>query len=60
MEKFTGALKGRKGTFILQHSATMNAGKGDLMISVVPNSGTEELKGMDGKLTIKIENGKQF
>ncbi len=60
MEKFTGAVKGRKGTFILQHSATMNAGKGDLIISVVPNSGTEELKGIDGKLTIKIESGKHF
>src|SRR2546423_10724451 len=60
MEKFTGTVKGRKGTFIMQHSATMIAGQGDLTITVVPDSGTEELKGIGGKLTIKIENGKHF
>jgi len=60
MEKFTGTVKGRKGTFLLQHSAIMIEGKGDLTIIVVPNSGTEELKGLAGKLTIKIENGKHF
>ena len=58
IEKFTGSLKGRKGTFILQHSATMTRGKGDLTITVVPDSGTDELKEISGKLTIKIENGK--
>ena len=60
MEKFTGTVKGRKGSFILQHSATMNAGQGDLNITVVPGSGTEELKGISGKITIKIEGGKHF
>ena len=60
IEKFTGTVKGRKGSFIFQHSATMTAGHGDLTITVVPNSGTEELKGITGKLTIKIEGGKHF
>jgi len=60
MEKFTGTVKGRKGTFILQHSATMTKGKGDLLITVVPDSGTDDLRGIRGKLTIKIENGKHF
>jgi hypothetical protein len=60
MEKFTGAVKGRKGTFILQHSATMTKGEGDLTITVVPDSGTDDLKGIRGKLTIRIENGKHF
>ena len=54
IEKFTGALKGRKGAFILQHTATMTKGKGDLTISVVPDSGTDELKGITGQLTIRI------
>jgi hypothetical protein len=36
----------------------MTKGKGDLTINVVPDSGTDELKGISGKLTIKIENGK--
>jgi Protein of unknown function (DUF3224) len=60
MEKFTGSVKGRKGTLIFQHSATMTAGKGDLTITVVPSSGTEDLKGISGRLTIKIEDGKHF
>lgn len=60
MEKFTGSVKGRKGTLIFQHSATMTGGTGDLTILVVPDSGTGELKGISGKLTIKIENGKHF
>jgi Protein of unknown function (DUF3224) len=60
IEKFSGTIKGRKGSLIFQHSATMTAGQGDLTITVVPNSGTEELKGITGKLTIKIEGGKHF
>ena len=60
IEKFTGTIKGRKGSFIFQHSATMTAGQGDLTITVIPSSGTEELKGITGKLTIKIEGGKHF
>jgi len=58
IEKFTGTVGGRKGSLIFQHSATMTKGKGDLTITVVPDSGTDELKGIGGKLTIKIENGK--
>jgi len=60
MERFTGSVKGRKGTLIFQHAATMTSGKGDLTITVVPSSGTDELKGLTGRLTIKIENGKHF
>lgn len=60
MEKFTGTIKDKKGSLIFQHTATMIAGQGDLTITVVPNSGTDELRGITGKLTIKIENGKHF
>ena len=60
MEKFSGTVKGRRGSFIFQHSATMSAGKGDLTITVVPSSGTYELKGIAGALTIKIEGGKHI
>ena len=58
IEKFTGTLNGRKGSFILQHSATMTRGVGQLTITVVPDSGTDQLAGLTGKLTIKIESGK--
>ena len=54
MERVTGTLKGRKGSFVLQHNATMTKGVPALNIIVVPDSGTEELKGISGKMNIII------
>lgn len=58
IERLTGALKGRKGSFVLQHSGTMNRSAQQLIITVVPDSGTEEFTGLTGVMTIKIEAGK--
>lgn len=58
MEKVTGTLQGRKGTFILQHNATMTRGTPYLNIIVVPDSGTGELVGLTGNFQIKIADGK--
>jgi len=58
IERVTGALKGRKGTFVLQHSGTMTRGTPLLSVTVVPDSGTGQLEGIAGTLTIKIDNGK--
>lgn len=60
IECVNGELHGRKGTFILQHSATMRRGEPELSITVVPDSGTGELVGIAGKMTIKIDEGKHF
>lgn len=60
MEKVTGTLKGKKGSFIFQHTGTMDRGDLQLKISVVPDSGTGELEGLSGTMTIKIEKGKHF
>ena len=60
IERVTGKLNGRKGSFVLQHSGTMNQGAQSLTISVVPDSGTGELVGLAGKMTIKIQYGKHF
>lgn len=60
IEKVSGTLNGRKGTFILQHSGTMTRGEPGLSITVVPDSGTGELVGLTGKMTIKIEGSKHF
>jgi Protein of unknown function (DUF3224) len=43
---------------VLQHSGTMNRGEAQLTVSVVPDSGTGELKGIAGKMTIDIADGK--
>ena len=58
MERVTGKLSGRSGSFVLQHSATMDRGAPTLSISVVPDSGTDELTGLTGKLNIIIADGK--
>ena len=57
VEKVTGTLKGRKGTFILHHTGIMDQGKPDLSISVAPGSGTGELAGIAGKMNIIIAEG---
>ena len=58
IEKVTGTLHGRNGTFYLQHSGTMTRGVGELTITVIPDSGTDELAGLQGKMTIIIAGGK--
>ena len=61
IERVTGTLAGRKGTFALQHSGLMNKGKPDLTIVVVPDSGTDGLSGISGRMTIDIQpGGKHF
>ena len=54
MERVSGKLKGRAGTFVLQHSGTMTRGKQVASISVVPDSGTGELEGLSGRMTITV------
>jgi hypothetical protein len=58
MERVTGTLQGRTGTFALQHSGTMTRGVPQLLITVVPDSGTGQLVGLTGKMTINIVDGK--
>jgi Protein of unknown function (DUF3224) len=58
MEYVTGALNGRSGSFALQHTGTMGAGKMSLSVAVVPGSGAGELKGISGTMTIVIADGK--
>jgi hypothetical protein len=58
IEHVSGSLHGRRGSFALQHNATMTRGAPYLNVIVVPDSGTGELTGLDGKLNIIIANGK--
>jgi hypothetical protein len=60
IEQFTGNLDGKSGSFALAQLATMNAGSHSLQVVVVPGSGTGQLQGITGTLTIKIENGQHF
>lgn len=60
MERVSGNLQGRDGSFALQHSGTMNRGVPTLMVTVVPDSGTGALTGISGHLGIRIETDQHF
>jgi len=57
LELVTGTLNGKRGSFILQHNGTMRQGVYTMHVSVVPDSGTDELTGIAGRMTIIIEGG---
>jgi hypothetical protein len=58
MERVNGTLHGRTGSFALQHSGTMKRGEPQLSVTVVPDSGTGQLVGLAGEMTIKTVEGK--
>ena len=60
LERVVGTLDGRKGSFVFQHSGTMNRGAPQLTITVVPDSGTEGLTGIAGTFQIEIKGGEHF
>ncbi len=60
MERVNGVLQGRSGSFVLQHSGTMNRGVAELKLSVVPDSASGELKGLSGNMKIDIAEQKHF
>ena len=61
IEKIEGTLRGRKGAFTVLHQGTMRRG-GDyqMRIVIVPESGTGELTGISGTMSIRIEKGSHF
>ncbi len=58
IERVDGSLHGRKGSFTLQHSGTMNRGTPSLTVTVVPDSGTSGLVGLIGDFKIIRADGK--
>ena len=60
IERVTGVLKGRSGSFVFQHSGTMDQGAQRLSITVVPGSGTGSLAGISGAFRISITEGRHF
>jgi Protein of unknown function (DUF3224) len=60
MERVTGTVSGRSGSFVLQHSGAMNRGETLLVLTVVPDSGTGQLVGLTGKMAISIVDKRHF
>ena len=57
IEVFTGTLAGKRGSFALQHFATMDASGRSMSVTIVPGSGTGALKGIAGTFAIDITDG---
>lgn len=58
IERFTGTVHGKQGSFVMQHSGTMSKSGGQqLAITVVPDSGSGALRGIEGRFLLKIEQG---
>jgi len=58
IERITGTVDGLTGSFVVTHNVLMHEGNQTLHIDIVPHSGTGELKGMAGMMTITIADGK--
>lgn len=60
LERVVGRLGPRSGSFVLQHSAWMRGAETHLSVTVVPDSGTGDLNGLSGEISIKISDGQHF
>jgi hypothetical protein len=60
IERIRGTLQGRKGSFAVWHAGTMDRGKQSLIVTIIPDTGTDELTGITGTMTIDIRDGKHF
>jgi len=60
VERIAGSLRGRTGSFLMQHNGTMDRGAPSLSLTVVPDSGTDALLGLAGSLGIEIVDGRHF
>jgi hypothetical protein len=57
IEQIAGVLDGKEGSFVVHHTGTMAGGVDQLSIAIVPDSGTEQLTGIAGKLSLKVVEG---
>ncbi|MCJ7558588.1 MAG: DUF3224 domain-containing protein [Gammaproteobacteria bacterium] len=60
IEQVSGRLAGKKGNFVLQHFGTMDKGESNLVLEVVPDSGSGQLAGLSGTMTIKVDAGRHY
>ena len=60
MERITGRLGGKAGSFVLQHCGIMNRGQPELSVTIVPDSGTGELVGLSGEMSIDAAAGHRY
>jgi hypothetical protein len=60
LERVTGKLLGKSGSFVLQHSSIMSRGEPTQSITVIPDSDSGELEGLKGTMSVRIEDKQHF
>jgi hypothetical protein len=60
VERIHGALDGRRGTFVVAHHGSMSGGQQNLVLTIAPDSGTGELRGISGRMRISIVERQHF
>lgn len=60
IERVEGALNGLSGSFYLHHKGTMTRGAGELNVTVIPDSGTDQLAGLSGRMNLIIGEGHSY
>lgn len=60
VERVQGVLEGRRGSFVVVHAGSMRGGSFELRLPIAPDSGTGELAGITGEMTIDIVEGKHL
>ena len=55
LEQVTGTLHGKRGSFILQHKGTMRKDVYTIDVTIVPDSGTDQLMGIAGTMKIQVD-----
>jgi len=60
LERISGALRGRRGTFAMLHTAIMSSTGRSLVMQIVPQSGTGELRGITGTMDVQVEDGVRY
>lgn len=60
VERIVGSVEGRAGSFVVLHTGLMNEGDLSLEVPIVPKSGTGELVGITGSMTIEESDGEHI
>jgi len=60
VERVVGTLDGREGAFAVTHLGVQTADEQSLALAIVPDSGTGELEGITGTLSIEFTDGQHF
>lgn len=58
IERISGVLDGKVGSFLVVHRGLMDCGARELLVTIVPDSGSGELAGIAGTMNLIVGDGR--